>query len=130
MYCSSPMPCKAIPKAELYTLLHNFYKSCEFQLFAKMYHRKFFTRNKRFSCSDHKTVNEKDPVVSIASLTVTNSSGQKFSGGCLINLACIPHPTVHGMQMQQFHKIISMKCSKIAICKKLELLKFALYGTS
>ena len=30
-----------------------------------MYHRKCFTRDKRFSCSDHKTVNEKDPVVSI-----------------------------------------------------------------
>ena len=118
LHCSSPVPCKAIPKAELYTLLHNFHKSLNFQLFAKMYHRKFFTHEKRFSCSDRKTVNEQDPVVSIALLTVANSSEQQFSSGCLINLACMPHPTVHGMQMPQFHKIISMKCSITAICKK------------
>ena len=94
------MPYKAIPKAELYTLLHNFHKSLKivnFQLFAKMYHRKFFTHDKRFSCSDRKTVNEQDPVVSIALLTVANSSGQQYSSACLINLACMPHPTVHGM---------------------------------
>ena len=60
------------------------------------------------------TVIEQDPVVSIALLTVANSSGQQ----CLINLACMPHPTVHCMWMQQFHKIISMKCSEITICKK------------
>ena len=40
-----------------------------------------------------------DPVVSIALLTVANSSGQQFSDGCLINLACMPHPTVHGMRI-------------------------------
>ena len=99
------MPCKAIPKAELYTLLHNFHKSCEFQLFAKMYHRKCFTRDKRFSCSDHKTVNEKDPVVSIALLTVANSSGQKFSGGCLINLACMPHPANAAISQNYFNEM-------------------------
>ena len=62
-----------------------------------MYHRKFFTHKKPFSCSDRKTVNEEDPLVGIALLTVANSSGQQFSDGCLMNLACMPHPTVHGM---------------------------------
>ena len=38
LHCSSPVPCKAIPKAELYTLLHNFHKSLKFVNFAKMYH--------------------------------------------------------------------------------------------
>ena len=61
-----------------------------------------------------------DHVVSIALLTVANSSGQQFSGGCLINLACMPHPTVHGMWMQRFHKIISIK---LLSAKKIRLLK-------
>ena len=42
LHCSSPVPCKAIPKAELYTLLHNFHESLKFVNFAKMYHQKFF----------------------------------------------------------------------------------------
>ena len=59
-------------------------------------------------------VTEKDPVVSIALLTVADSSGQQYSGACLINLACMPCPTVHGMRMQQ---LFSKKSSKITIYK-------------
>ena len=88
LHCSSPVSCKAIPKAELYTLLHNFHKSLKFVNFAKMYHQNIFTRDKQFSCSDGKTVIEKDPVLSIALLTVANSSEQQYSGACLIK----PHP--------------------------------------
>ena len=89
LHCSSPVSCKGILKAELYTLLHNFHESLKFVNFAKMYHQKFFfTRDKQFSCSDGKTVIEKDPVLSIALLTVANSSEQQYSGACLIK----PHP--------------------------------------
>ena len=100
LHCSSPVPCKATPKAELYTLLHNFYESLKFVNFnclQKSITENFFTCDKRFSCSDRKTVSEQDPVVSIALPTVVNSSGQQYSSACLINLACMPHPTVHGI---------------------------------
>ena len=62
-----------------------------FQSFAKMYHQNFFRRDKQFSCSDHKTVNEKDPVVSIGLLTVTNSSEQQ----CMFGLYATPYSTWH-----------------------------------
>ena len=52
----------------------------------------FYVRQKGFHA-----LTEKDPVVSTALLTVVNSSGQQYSGACLINLACMPRPTVHGM---------------------------------
>ena len=55
---------------------------------------------------------KKDPVVSIALLTVVNSSGQQYSSAYLINLACMPCPTDAA--------IISKKCSKIAIYKELD----------
>ena len=52
LHCSSPVSCKAIPKAELYTLLHNFHESLkfvDFQLFTKLYHGKlFYTRQTVF----------------------------------------------------------------------------------
>ena len=61
-----------------------------------MYHQNFLRAIKGFHA-----LTEKDPVVSIALLTIANSSEQQYSSTCLINLACMPTPTVHGMQMQQ-----------------------------
>ena len=76
-----------------------------------MYHRKFFTRNKRFSCSDRKTVNEQDPVVSIALLTVA----QQYSGGCLINLACMPRPKVQNYFNEMFKNCYLQKTRAVEI---------------
>ena len=98
MYCSSPMPYKRHSCILYCTKFLNLQILWIFNRSQKCITKIFLRATKSFHA-----VTEKDPVVSIALLTIAKSSEQLYSSACLINLACMPHPTVpaHGIQMQR-----------------------------
>ena len=117
--CTGPLLCHAKPFLKhsciqyctKFSRVFKFANFVNFQSFTKMYRHNFLHVSKGFHAPT-----EKDPVVSIALLTVVNSSGLQYSSAYLINLACMPRPTDAA--------IISKKCSKIAIYKELDCWKF------